>query len=214
MRASISLVCFLIYSFKLSLTYSIYIFMLFPVLLIIFLKKKYILQTLKKLLFLNVFLVLVFLSLWFFGKTNEAVIVFIRSNLILFFTLLLFSNLSIYEISIGIQNLKLSNKLSSLFYFSTKFIKSFKDDFYKLEKTLLARGFRKNNSLFTYQTYANIVALLFINAFNNSDNLQKAIISRGYKNKFYEQSKEKIKIQEVIMLILVFLSLIDIGKII
>lgn len=147
------------------------------------------LQGLKKviqnLLFLNIFLGMLAITLWFMNDTHLALLIYIRSNLTILFALLLFNKKTAFDIALGLQELKFPPKLVSLFFFVAKFIFSLRKNLIQFKKTLHVRGFLPKTSLFTYKTYANFVGMLFVNAFKEAKTLQNLMILRGFCGKVY-----------------------------
>ena len=73
-----------------------------------------------------------------------------------------------YRISTIISRLGLGSKINYLFYFSIRFIQISQNDIHKLKKTLKSRGFKHKTSLFVYQTYANLIAMLVLRSVRKS----------------------------------------------
>ncbi len=155
------------------------------------------------------------LSAIMYSNYHLAALIFIRSNLILFFGLSVFSSANSYAIARAVSNLKLGDKISAVFYFTVKFIDEFKSEFQRIKKTLRARGFKPCSSLFTYKTYGNLVAMLFLIAFHKSQMLEKTFICRGFHGKFYSQNRQKIGILDIILLgFTIFIYILSLGNII
>ncbi|ALV64166.1 energy-coupling factor transporter transmembrane component T family protein [Campylobacter fetus] len=215
LNLSCGLVCLVIFSFKVALSSSIDATFFLPILFLLFIKFKNILSLIKKMIFLNLFIILVALSVMIYENYHLAALIFIRSNLIIFFGLSIFSTANSYDIAISVSNLKLGDKISAMFYFTVKFIDEFKSEFQRIKQTLKARGFKPCSSLFTYKTYGNLVAMLFLSAFHKSQMLEKTFICRGFQGKFYTQNRQKIGILDIILLIFtIFIYILSLGKII
>lgn len=190
---TISVLSLVIFSFVVALNAQIYAVFLAPIILLIILNPKSFLPSLKKLVFLNLFISLIALSAILSGDLHTAILIFVRSNIIVFFAILLFFAKDGYFFASGISKLVFSDKFAWLVYLSVNFIGFLKLDLKILKKTLLIRGFIPQASVFCYKTYANLVALLFLSAFKRTKSLQKTMISRGFDGKFFRK-KEKIKL--------------------
>ncbi|HDZ5340656.1 TPA: cobalt ABC transporter permease [Campylobacter fetus] len=215
LNLSFGLVCLVLFSFKVALSSSIDAAFFLPALLLLFIKFNTIFIIIKKMLFLNLFIFLMALSAIMYSNYHLAALIFIRSNLILFFGLSVFSSANSYAIARAVSNLKLGDKISAVFYFTVKFIDEFKSEFQRIKKTLRARGFKPCSSLFTYKTYGNLVAMLFLIAFHKSQMLEKTFICRGFQGKFYSQNRQKIGILDIILLgFTIFIYILSLGNII
>ncbi len=135
--------------------------------------------------------------------------------MVLFVILSLFANKDIFEITLGLQELKIPPNIVALFFFSAKFIFLLGLELQKFRKTLHVRGFVAKTSWFTYTTYGNFIGMLIIKSFHNAKKLQNAMIIRGFDKKIYTLSSTNTLYKtEVLLLGLVVLSLFEIGKII
>jgi len=129
---------------------------------------------------LNIFIVVLVLFIGYFGEIEMAIDIFIRSNLVLLLTLAIFLDKDFYSITRIVSFFKASPKFLLLIFLTTKSIFIIKNDFYKIYETAKSRGFKQNFSLFTYQTYGYMLAMLtrkcYIRALSSSDSLK----CRGY----------------------------------
>ncbi|MGM9997116.1 CbiQ family ECF transporter T component [Campylobacter lanienae] len=206
---SISIACFAVFSFFVALSGEIYLTHFLPLIFLGLIKFRYIFEILKRLVFLNFFIILVVISVLLADNLNLALLIFVRSNLIILFGLLSFHKLNSYSIALGISGLGMGNKISYLFYFCVRFIEIGKMDFYKFKRTLKARNFNHKTSIFAYQTYANLVAMLFLSAFKKSQMLEKTMLVRGFDGKFYKfQNSIKFGFCDILLIILVLIALI------
>jgi cobalt/nickel transport system permease protein len=173
------------------------------------------LEILNKLAILNIFIMLVVASVLLEEKYDLAMLIFLRSNMVLFMILSLFIKKDAFELAIGLQELKLPASFVAVFFFSVKFIFIFKKELKKFIKTLHVRGFERQTSVFAYTTYANFIGILMVKAFHNAQKLQKVIELRGFKNKIFSlQETKTLSISEVFLVSLCFVSLFEIGKIV
>ncbi len=211
-QTNISIIAFALYSLLLAFSNAIYLSFFLPLFFIIFIQKEFLF--LKKLLILNFFISILSCSIYF-TNPHLAFLVFIRSNMIIGFCLAIFHDKTSFDLAYGLQNLKVPSKISSLFYFSTKFIYLLSKEIKIFNTNLILRGFENNLTLFTYKTYANFIGLFFIKAFYGANNLQNTFILRGFTNKVYSlKQNPKIQPREVILLgIIIFSYFVPLRKI-
>ena len=211
---AIALLSTTIYSFGLSFFDTIYISMFLPSFLLIILQKKAILVTLKKLLFLNIFIVMVSASAIINENYELALLLFLRSNALLIFVLLIFYNKTLFDIASGMQTLRVPDKLSSLFFFVAKFVIIIKEEFTITKKVLRVRNFKAKTSIFSYKIYANVIGMIIVKCFDRAQKLKNTMILRNFQGKIYQSKSEKFKTIDYVILLTVVLSLsIQFGKV-
>lgn len=203
-----------IYSFGLSFFNTIYISMFLPSFLLMLIQKDAIIVTFKRLLLLNIFIIMVSLSAIINNDYELALLLFLRSNALLLFALLIFYNKSLFDIATGMQTLKVPNKLSSLFFFVAKFVIIIKEEFSITKKALKVRNFKSNTSIFSYKIYANIIGMMIVKCFDRADKLKDTMILRNFKGRIYQSKSEQFsKIDFVILCIVIFSLSIQFGKV-
>ncbi len=189
---TIALLSLLVYSFGVALSQNIFApFFLAPAVLASF-KPHFVKPAIKRLILLNFFIILVAASPAICGDWRIAALVFTRSNLIVFFALLLVAGESEYFAPRGILGLGLGDKIASLFYLGVSFVTALRGDFSRIKRTLAARGFVAKTSIFTYRTYAGVAALLALGAFERAEAMKKTMLARGFAGRFvFAQTLEK-----------------------
>lgn len=181
---AISLICAFIYSLILSFsTFEFYF--LIPLIFLIITNFDNLLKILKKLLFLNLFIFAIFVFVWIQNSLVEALNIYVRTNMIIFFNLLLFFNSKGLDIVRGFYLLKFPNRFVSTFYFTWKMIVELQDDFKNIKTTLITRSFHSKTNLFIYQTYGNILGLLFVKSIQKAQNLKDSFELRGFNGEIY-----------------------------
>lgn len=216
MNSGFAIVCAILFCCGVALSQSIFVSFFVPIILLGFFRRDIVKIALKRLFFLNFFIILVVASASVVGNFYTATLIFARSNIAIFFMVLLFTNRSPYFVADGVAKLKFGDKLASLLYFSVSFVGFVKSELERLKLTLFARGFVPASSLFCYKTYANIVAMLFLSAIARSEALHKSMKARGFSGKFiFTECPLKINLADLSLLSSVILCLIfRIGEII
>lgn len=201
-NSSILLVSALLYSIFVSFN-KVEILFLLPILFMAFCEYKSLLEILKKLFFLNFFILMIFIVLLIQTPFEEALNVYIRTNMIVFFNLLLFSKSSGYDIVRALNELRFPKEIVSSVYFTLKMIQTLSDEFKKIKSTLKARGFHANSSMFTYETYGNLFGHIFVKSIKKSMALQDSFKLRGFHGKIYLINNSKLSYYDVVLLFLV-----------
>lgn len=209
LRSSIALVLLFLYASVLSVSNILYYIMLLPLCLELWRNKHALRKIFFQLLVLNIFLIVLVITLWFMNEQQTALLIYLRSNMSMGFALLLFCDKNAFDIALGFQELRLPKTITSLFYFTAKFIYIVKQNIIDFRRRLLVRGFHPTTSLFTYQTYANFIGLLFIIALKKANNLQNLMIIRGFQGQLYTLKESKsITLYEIALFISVLVSIV------
>ena len=180
-----------------------------PLILILANEKEYIFRIFKKLFFLNSFIIILVIFVYF-QNSKEGIELFIRTNMILLFNISIFYKSKGYDIVRGLDSLNFSSKIVSIFYFTLSLIDYLMIDFKKTKDSLKARGFVANTSMFTYQTYGNIFAMIFIKAIKKSEDMKCSMNSRGFENRIYFLNSSKIGFFEKALSFMIVIILIKV----
>jgi len=208
-KESLILLSSFFYSFIVAFSVLDYIFLL-PLGIVLFSEKKNIFKIIKKLIFLNFFIIVLVIFVYFQNPQN-ALELLIRTNLILLFNSTLFHKSKGYDIVRGLDNLKVNSKIISVFYFTLILINYLRLDFKETRNTLKSRGFKNNTSMFTYKIYGNVFAMIIIKALKKSEDIQFSMQARGFKNKIYFLNSNTINLFEHILMgsvIMIFIKVI------
>lgn len=201
-NSSILLVSAFLYSIFLSFNQVEIIFVL-PILYVIYCEHDKLISILKKLLFLNLFIVMIFIVLLIEDSFEEAINIYVRTNMIILFNLLLFSRSSGYDIVRALNELKFPKKFVSSVYFTLKMIQTLNDEFKRIKQTLRARGFKASSSMFAYETYGNLFGHIFVKSIKKANAMQDSFKLRGFHGKIYLINNSKLSYYDIILLFLI-----------
>ena len=169
-----------------------------PLFVLLIIERKQFLLVFKKLLFLNLFTIFLVLFVAF-ENLYMAVELFCKINLILFFTLMLFSKSKGYDIIRGLNFFKVSPLFISLFYFTIKMIEFLIFEIREMKNSLTCRGFNANTSLFSYKTFGYLFALLLIKAIKKSEELYICMQARGFSGEIYLNPIQSINRYDIVL---------------
>lgn len=207
-KESLTLLNSFCYSFLVAFS-SLEILFLLPLCIALFFEKEHLKQIFKKLILVNFFIVVLVIFVAF-QNIDEALTLFLRTNLILLFNISLFHKSKGYDIVRGFDALGFPAKVVSVFYFSLTLINFLTKDFIETKNTLKARGFKRDTSLFTYQTYGNIFGMIFIKALKKSEDMKYSMVSRGFEDRIYFLTSSTIGNMQKILFVSLVLVL---GKV-
>lgn len=212
--SSWALISIFIYSFGLSYFNEVYLSLFIPTVVIMLIQRTAIFSTIKKVLFLNIFIAIMVLSAIIHHDYNYALLIALRANAIIVFVLLIFYGKSLFDIAAGMQALRFPNKLVSLFFFVAKFIIIIKQEFNTTRKVMRVRNFRAKTSVFSYKVYANVIGMLIVKCFDRAEKLKNSMILRNFQGKIYQTKKETFsKIDLLILFSVIFSLAIQFGKV-
>ena len=81
-------------------------------------------------------------------------------------------------------------------------------DLKKTKASLKTGGFKPNTSIFTYETYGNIIAMIFIKALKKSDDMKYSMKARGFEDKIYFLNSQNISLSQNILFVSISISII------
>ena len=205
-KESQALINAFLYSFLVAFSSLDFIFLI-PLFIVLFLEKNNLLKILKKLFYLNFFIIVLVIFVFFQDK-NQAIELFFRTNLILLFNISIFYKSKGYDIVRALDTFKMPSKVVSVFYFTLWLIDYLLMDLKKTKESLKARGFKPNTSIFTYETYGNIIAMIFIKALKKSDDMKYSMKARGFEDKIYFLNSQNISLSQNILFVSISISII------
>lgn len=176
----------LAFGFSLLVSFSTFeIYFLLPVMIVLKNQIKNIKSIFKKLIFLNVFILALFIVLLYEVGFDEAFNIYIRTNVIILFNLSLFHYSKGYDVVRGLYILKFPDAFISSTYFTIKMIETLTSDFKNIKTVLRSRGFRAKTNMFTYYTFGNVLGMLLVKSIRKAQTLKDSFISRGFRGKIY-----------------------------
>ena len=205
-HGALSLIITAIYSFGVGVSAEFSPLFALPILLLFCLKKIAVLNLLKKIFFLNLFVAFAVFSVMLTRNYELALLIALRANLIMLFNLMLFAGLKEEQIAGLFSELKFSAKFVSLVYFSLFFVEILRRELGIRLLALWSRG--AGRGLFRLKAYANIVALLVILALKKSTSLELTLKARGFKSQILWGQKFRAFGAEIFLLICVIICVI------
>ncbi|ADG94258.1 cobalt transport protein [Arcobacter nitrofigilis DSM 7299] len=204
----VKLLVSLIYSSIVAFSSDLEYIYLLPILYMVVVEYKEVLKILKKLALINLFIIflVIFVS---FHDVNKAIELFFRTNLILLFNLLVFYKSKGYDIVRGFNSLRFPKKFVTIFYFTIVMIEYLFKEFKTIKATLRLRGFYARSNLFSYQTYGNVFAMMFIKSVRKSEEMRDSLISRGFNGEIYLLEMPSKNKNYIFLSILVFIVVIN-----
>ncbi len=109
----------------------------------------------------------------------------LKSNSIVVAFMALAATSSIGALGAAMNRLRFPEKLTLLFLLTYRYLFVIQEEYERLKRAALARGFQPKTDLHTYRTYAYWVAVLFVRAADRAQRVQHAMICRGFSGRFF-----------------------------
>ncbi len=171
---------------------------------------------LKRLFFVNVFIVVLWLVIpWStpgatlfqigpIGITREGVMlcsaITLKCNAIVMFNMALLSTSTIFALAHALDHLKVPSILVQLFFFSWRYLHVLEEEYIKIKRAAMLRGFSPGTNLFTYKTYANILGTLFVRSYDRGQRVYWAMVCRGFNGTFWLLSHFRLGSRDLILM--------------
>lgn len=203
---AISLISAFLYSLAFSFS-NFEIYFLFPIFYLFYISKKNIFLILKKFLLLNIFIFILFLFVLYESSFLFAINIYLRASFIILFNVLIFYDSKGYDIVRGLAILSFPKIIVSTTFFTLKMIDNLRSDFKNITQNLKSRGFRADNSMFTYNTFGNVLGMLLVKSIKKSQSLNETLISRGFMGSIYLNDSFKIEKKDKILIVLILVMI-------
>ena len=195
---SVGIVSIAVYSFFIATVKTIDPLLFLPVLVQAVILKAELKDIFIKVFKVNLFIGITVLILFFEGKSELAVLVFARANLILWFTLSFnFDGFKLYQ---GLQNLKVANNFSLVLFFTVKYIEVLISSVSRIKEVLRIRGFQGKLNIKTFKTYGDIFAFLIYTSVNKMQMVHDVIHLRCKNDRLFPANRIKTGVNEILLL--------------
>ena len=114
-----------------------------------------------------------------------AALITLKSNAILLAIIALVATMNSSTLGYALNRLHVPDKLVHLLLMTYRYVFLIEQEYHRLIRTARMRGFRPGTNMHTYKTYASIVGMLLVRAAIRAEQVDKAMLCRGFKRKFY-----------------------------
>jgi cobalt/nickel transport system permease protein len=109
----------------------------------------------------------------------------LKSNAILLILMALVATMNLSVLGHALNWWHVPDKMVHLLLMTYRYVFLIEQEYQRLIRAARFRGFRPGTSLHTYKTYAAIVGMLLVRSVVRADRVQKAMLCRGFKGRFY-----------------------------
>ncbi|RLC30645.1 MAG: cobalt ECF transporter T component CbiQ [Deltaproteobacteria bacterium] len=155
----------------------------------------------KRLIIVNVFILLFWIVLPLTYKGNSiyslgpvdmymagiilAAKITLKSNAILLVLISLIATMTFATFGHTLSRFHLPEKLVFLLMITYRYIFVIQQEYQKIIRSIKIRGFKPKTTLHTYKTFAYVIGMLLIRASERADRVYNAMRCRGFKGKYY-----------------------------
>ncbi len=125
-----------------------------------------------------------------------------KCNAIVIFNMALLSTSTIFALAHALDHLKVPSVLVQLFFFSYRYLHVLEDEYLRIKRAAVVRGFRPGTNLLTYRTYANILGTLFVRSYDRGQRVYWAMTCRGFNGTFWLLSHFHLQTRDFLLMLL------------
>lgn len=174
---------------------------------------------LRRLAFINAFIVFLWLTLPLstagtplfhlgsFAVTKEGVdlciLITLKSNAIVSTFIALLATSSVTDIGAGLAKLRVPQKISLLLLFTWRYVHVILEEYKRLSTAATLRGFVPGTNSHTYKTYANLIAMVLVKSWDRAERVNHAMKLRGFNGTFHTLTHAKTNPLDVTFALLI-----------
>ena len=143
--------------------------------------------------------------------TAHSLLITLKSNAIILALMALMATMSLFTMGRAMRNLRVPTKIVQLFFFTYRYIHVIYSEYSRMNRTIKARGFRPENTIHTYRTYAHLVGMLLIKSHERAERVRAAMICRGFRGNFYDLGEWTFQVSDWVIIGLMFLAVLGIA---
>ncbi len=133
-----------------------------------------------------------------------AALITLKTNAIVLIFLALVATSRVADIGHGLVSLRLPNRLCMLLLFTYRYIFVLQQEYQRLRRAALLRGFKPSTSMHTYRTYGNLLGMTLVKSWQRGLRVQQAMMLRGFRGKFYSLEGRNLIAADWSLFILLF----------
>lgn len=150
------------------------------------------------------------MDLGFLKISEEGIIktlkITLKCNTIMLATIVFLGTTNIVSLVHTLNYFRVPSKLVLLFFIFYRYLAVMHEEYIKLKRAALARGFVPKTNFHTYKTYGYLVGSLILKSFERSEEIYRAMLARGFRGVFPSFYEFDLTQKDIIVgLILIFL---------
>lgn len=114
-----------------------------------------------------------------------AALITVKTNAIVLTFIALVATSGVADIGHGLAGLKVPPRFCMLLLFTYRYIFVLQQEYQRLRRAALLRGFRPATTMHTYRTYGNLLGMTLVKSWQRGRRVQQAMELRGFQGCFY-----------------------------
>ncbi len=140
-----------------------------------------------------------------------ALLITLKTNAIVLIFVALVATSGVADIGHGLAALRLPHRFCMLLLFTYRYIFVLHQEYQRLRRAALLRGFRPATTMHTYQTYGNLLGMTLVKSWQRGLRVQQAMVLRGFQGRFYVMEGQSMAVSDWILFGLVFLAAVGVA---
>ncbi|MCK5284854.1 MAG: cobalt ECF transporter T component CbiQ [Alphaproteobacteria bacterium] len=132
----------------------------------------------------------------------------IKTNGIILFFITLLATSTVADLGHGLERLRLPTKLCLLLLFSYRYIFVVNQEYQRLVRAAKLRCFCPRTNLHTYRTYGHLFGMTLVKSWNRTERVGQAMLLRGFHGRFYTLNEQVMGKGDLIFLIIILIIVI------
>jgi cobalt/nickel transport system permease protein len=126
----------------------------------------------------------------------------LKSNAIVLAFIALVATMPFATAGHALHRLRVPDKIVHLMLMTYRYIFVLEQEYRRLTRAAVIRGFRPGTNLHTYRTYAYLVGMLLVKAVDRAERVRWAMLCRGFQRRFYSLQEFRAGASGVAFLVL------------
>ncbi len=140
-----------------------------------------------------------------------ATLITLKTNAIVLVFVVLVATSGVADIGHGLVALKVPNRFCMLLLFTYRYIFVLHQEYQRLRRAALLRGFRPATTMHTYRTYGNLLGMTLVKSWQRGMRVQQAMVLRGFQGRFYALEGRSLAGSDWGLFALVFVAAVGVA---
>jgi len=128
----------------------------------------------------------------------RALLITLKSTAIVLLIVSLLATSTVFSLVHAMSHFRLPKKLLYLAFLSYRYIHVLYVEYARLRDAMRIRGFKPGTNMHTYKTYGYLIGMLIIRSYDRSERIYRAMLCRGFQGRFYLLNHFKMRKTDVL----------------
>ncbi len=132
----------------------------------------------------------------------------VKCNAILLAMIALLATTPVFTLGHAMSQICFPDKIIHLFLFTYRYIHVIFQEYQRLINAMRIRGFIPGTNIHTYRSYAYLMGMLLVRSYDRAERIHKAMLCRGFNERYYTLSRFSVKIGDIFYLSLMLAAIL------